>query len=93
VEDANLDRRRERSGVWKPPLLHDYNLTPEIEKKLLMKQWIVTWRRGLRDESGLEVVEYAVLAGLITVASLVALSILGVWVTAQFRSVCGDVGP
>ena len=57
-----------------------------------MKQWIVTWRRGLRDESGLEVVEYAILAGLITVASLVALGILGVWVAGQFESVGGGVG-
>ncbi len=47
---------------------------------------------GLRDARGLDVVEYAVIAGLITVAAIVALAILGAWTTGQFDAVSGDVG-
>ena len=67
-------------------------VTPGIKKKLLMKARIGIWRRVLRDERGLEVVEYAVIAGRITVAAIVALAILGDWTTGQFESVSGDVG-
>ena len=46
----------------------------------------------IRDESGLETVEVAVLTGLIVGAVVTALSALGVWVAAQYLSVQNTVG-
>jgi Flp pilus assembly pilin Flp len=63
-----------------------------IKKDLSMKPVIRVWRRRLRDEGGLEVVEYAVIVGLVVVAAIIALSILGMWVSGQFSSVSEDVG-
>jgi len=45
----------------------------------------------LRDEDGLEAVEYAVIAGLVVASAVVALSILGTWVTGQFTSISVDL--
>ena len=40
-----------------------------------------------KDEQGLEVVEYAIIAGMIVVASLVAITSIGIWVVAQFNAI------
>jgi len=60
-----------------------------------MKRWIRIWRQGLRDESGIEVVEYAIITGLIVAAAVVSLGILGIWVSGQFSSISEnvDAGP
>jgi Flp pilus assembly pilin Flp len=73
-------------GVYK--LCSSTNTT----KDYLVKPWVKTCRAGLRDESGLEVVEYAVIAGLLVAAAIVTLGLLGIWVADQFDSVGQDVG-
>lgn len=39
----------------------------------------------LRDEQGLEVVEYAIIVGLIVAAALVVLAAIGLWVLGVFQ--------
>ena len=40
-----------------------------------------------RDDRGLEVVEYAIITGLIVAGTIAVLGILGAWVTGQFTGV------
>lgn len=46
----------------------------------------------LKDEDGLETVEYAIILGLIVVASVTAIGVLGTWVGQQFTTVNSTVG-
>ena len=49
-------------------------------------------RRFLRDERGLETIEYAIIAGLI-VSGLVAIVVaIGTWVKGQFQNLQTDLG-
>jgi len=49
-------------------------------------------RRFLRDDRGLETIEYAIIAGLI-VSGLVAIVVaIGTWVKGQFQSLQTDLG-
>ena len=41
-------------------------------------------RRFLREEDGLETVEYAIIAGLIVVGTITTVAAIGVWVNARF---------
>ena len=43
-------------------------------------------KRFLRDEQGTETVEWAILIGLIAVASIVAISSIGGWVSGKFTT-------
>jgi Flp pilus assembly pilin Flp len=49
-------------------------------------------KRFVKDERGLETVEYAVILGLIVVATIVLVIQLGGWVAQQFRDVLTNVG-
>jgi Flp pilus assembly pilin Flp len=49
-------------------------------------------KRFVKDERGLETVEYAILLGLIVVATIVLVLQLGGWVAQQFRDVLVGVG-
>jgi len=51
-----------------------------------------TVKRFIKDEQGLETVEYAVITGLIVAATITAIGILGGWVTTQFETVNSTVG-
>jgi len=51
-----------------------------------------TLKRFIKDEQGLETVEYAVITGLIVAATITAIGILGGWVTTQFETVNSNVG-
>ncbi len=51
-------------------------------RKELKKIWDL-----IKDENGLETVEYAILLGLIVVASIALVVWLGGWVRSQFTSV------
>ena len=44
-------------------------------------------KRFIRDEQGLETVEYAIILGLIVVATIGLVSILGTWVHDRFNDV------
>ena len=46
----------------------------------------------VKDERGLETVEYAVITGLIVAATITAIGILGGWVTEQFERINTEVG-
>ncbi|MHC4562947.1 MAG: Flp family type IVb pilin [Planctomycetota bacterium] len=49
--------------------------------------------KGLwRDDSGLEVVEYAIILSLIVAAALTALTLLGAWTSGVFDTVNERVG-
>ena len=49
-------------------------------------------KRFIKDEKGLETVEYAVITGLIVAATITAIGILGGWVTTQFETVNTNLG-
>ena len=42
--------------------------------------------RFVSDESGLETVEYAIIAGIIVAASVASIIAIGVWVAAKFAA-------
>jgi pilus assembly protein Flp/PilA len=55
---------------------------------------IMAWlRRFLRDEKGLETVEYAIIAALITIAAITALTTLGTNLAARFSDLATKVAP
>lgn len=43
--------------------------------------------RFLKDEQGLETVEYAIILGLIVAGTITAVVAIGAWVTGQFQAV------
>jgi Flp pilus assembly pilin Flp len=49
-------------------------------------------RRFVRDENGLETVEYAIIAGLIVAGTVLTITAIGVWVKAQFDGLKTDLG-
>ena len=49
-------------------------------------------KRFMKDEQGLETVEYAIITGLIVAATITAIGVLGGWVTTQFDTVNDSVG-
>jgi len=49
-------------------------------------------RSFVKDERGLETVEYAVITGLIVAATITVIGILGGWVTDQFEIINTEVG-
>ena len=42
------------------------------------------WKKFVRDEKGLETVEYAIISGLIVAGSIAAITAIGIWVASQF---------
>lgn len=49
-------------------------------------------KRFLKDEQGLETVEYAIITGLVVAATITAIGLLGVWVKEQFEEINLQVG-
>ena len=49
-------------------------------------------KRFLKNEEGLETVEYAIITGLIVAGTIGLIATLGVWVQAQFSAVVTEVG-
>ena len=49
-------------------------------------------KRFVRSDEGLETVEYAIIAGLIVVGTIVAITAIGVWVASQFQSLQSTLG-
>ena len=49
-------------------------------------------RRLVTGESGLEVVEYAIIVGLIVAAALAVIAAIGAWVLAQYQTLQGAAG-
>ena len=49
-------------------------------------------KRFVRNVDGLETVEYAIIAGLIVVGTIVAIAAIGVWVTMQFETLQSSLG-
>ena len=43
-------------------------------------------KRFVKDERGLETVEYAIIAGLIVVGTIAVIASIGTWVLAQFTA-------
>lgn len=56
-----------------------------------MKTLATQLRRLIREERGLEVVEYAVIVGLIVLAAITAIALLGAWASFQFETVSDTV--
>ena len=54
-----------------------------------MKRFAQLFGTFVKDEAGLETVEYAVMAGLILVATVTAISTLGGKITAAFNTLAG----
>jgi len=51
-----------------------------------------TLKNMIRDEKGLETVEYAIIAGLIVVGTVAAITAIGVWVSGKFTAVKTELG-
>ena len=49
-------------------------------------------KRFVKDERGLETVEYAIIAGLIVVGTIATIASIGVWVNAKFVSLNTTLG-
>jgi Flp pilus assembly pilin Flp len=56
------------------------------------KQDMSTIKRFIKDEQGLETVEYAIIAGLIVVGVVTAITAIGIWVRTQFVDLQTDLG-
>ena len=50
---------------------------------------MITMQKFLKDESGLETVEYAIILGLIVAGTITLIVTLGNWVRTQFSTVTG----
>jgi pilus assembly protein Flp/PilA len=50
-------------------------------------------KRFIKEEKGLETIEYAIVAGLIVVGIVATLTSIGVWVAAQFTALDNDLTP
>jgi len=48
--------------------------------------------RFVRDEEGLETVEYAIIAGLVVVGTIASISAIGTWVAAQYQALQAALG-
>jgi Flp pilus assembly pilin Flp len=48
-------------------------------------------KRFIRDEQGLETVEYAIILGLIVVLTITLIGQLGLWIRNQFQNVVDSV--
>lgn len=46
----------------------------------------------VKDERGLETVEYAIIAGLIVVGTIVTIASIGTWVSAKFTQLLAALG-
>ena len=57
-----------------------------------MTKLIRKLRRFVRNEEGLETVEYAIITGLIVAATIGVIAAIGAWVLATFQSVQTAVG-
>jgi len=57
-----------------------------------MKKVTKMLKRFVRDEQGLETVEYAIILGLIVVGTIAAIITLGGWVLEQFTDINTTVG-
>jgi Flp pilus assembly pilin Flp len=49
-------------------------------------------KRFIRDEQGLETVEYAIILGLIVVATIGLVAALGGWVHDRFQAITDELG-
>ena len=49
-------------------------------------------RRFVKNESGLETVEYAIITGLIVAATIAVIAAIGAWVLATFQTVQTALG-
>ena len=50
-------------------------------------------KRFLRDESGLETVEYAIITGLIVAGTITFIGLIGIYVSDQFELLEGTLNP
>ncbi|MHC4657878.1 MAG: Flp family type IVb pilin [Planctomycetota bacterium] len=55
-----------------------------------MKVW-ENVKRFLRDEKGLETVEYAIILGIIVLATIGFITTIGTWVSGQFSGLAGGL--
>lgn len=51
-----------------------------------------TLRKFLKDEHGTETVEWAIIIGLIAVASITTIGLIGTWVSAKFTQLNTGLG-
>ena len=70
----------------KPPRASSGTAGDGIERRITMKTLNNTISRFVNEEAGLETVEYAVIAALITGAAIVAITSLGTKVAAKFNT-------
>jgi Flp pilus assembly pilin Flp len=59
-------------------------------KEVEMKVWEIV-KRFVRDEKGLETVEYAIILGIIVVATIGFIATIGGWVSNQFQDLSTEI--
>ena len=57
-----------------------------------MKKVVEIAKRFVKDEKGLETVEYAIIAGLIVVGTIATIASIGTWVNAKFDTLNTTLG-
>ncbi len=57
-----------------------------------MNKFMNLVKRFVRDEEGLETVEYAIISGLIVVGTIGAITAIGTWVAAQYQALQAALG-
>ncbi len=50
------------------------------------------WKRFVREEEGLETVEYAIITGLIVAGVVLTIGNIGTWVKGKFDGLATDLG-
>jgi Flp pilus assembly pilin Flp len=56
-----------------------------------MKKLLSVFKSFVRDEKGLETVEYAIILGLIVAGTVGVIAAIGIWVNGQFVTVQGEL--
>lgn len=71
--------------MWSVEPGETWNLRKETTMRNLLAKFV-------RDERGLETVEYAIITGLIVAATITAIATLGTWVSGQFSGLNTKLG-
>jgi pilus assembly protein Flp/PilA len=59
---------------------------------LIMREAIKVLKRFVKDEDGAALIEYTVLLGVLVVAVIATIGLVGNWVKGQWTSLCTSVG-
>src|SRR5262245_3482608 len=86
--DAQLVARRRTHGFNQHTLLTSRPLRAQLFRRSEMN----TLKNFVKDEQGLETVEYAIITGLIVAGVIATIAAIGAWVSLQFSNLKTELG-